>query len=202
MTDDAPAIPSFAATFAHSLAQKAGTAAATALLAHGLISTGNSGKASELISGAILMAGSLAWTWVRDRIDHDRSLALAAAPPTPSAAVQPAQPTKEKTPMNAFEQWVADLAAKAETALAALSAFNQAHPEVASAEAAALNAGVTDLASVAKSAVAADLPAPLQPTADDILAAIDAKAESEIAAIQSNAAAAKTAVKAALPAAA
>lgn len=82
-----------------------------------------------------------------------------------------------------FQEWVADLEAKAESALQALENFNQAHPEIAGVEADALKTGVSDLAGVAKNAVAADAPPAIAPTIDDVIAGIEAQAESDIAKI-------------------
>jgi hypothetical protein len=174
MTDDAPAVPSFAATLLHSLAQKAGTAVATALLARGIIASGQTDQDASLIAGGFLMAGSLAWTWVRSRIDHNRAVALAAAPPS-----QPKETTMNlQEAFDALKAKAVALAAVAEEAWAALPAEFQ-HPAVD-----ALKAGVADVAEAAT--VEADKVAP--PSLDAIInagiAAIQADADAKIAALQ------------------
>lgn len=78
MTDQpiVPPIPSFVTTLTHSLAQKAFTALATFLIGNGLI---QSSQQSELVQtgvGVALFALSIGWTWLRTKIDTDRSKAL------------------------------------------------------------------------------------------------------------------------------
>lgn len=81
------------------------------------------------------------------------------------------------------EDFIADAKAKASAVVTFLENFNAAHPEVASAEADALNAGVADLATVATAEVEKAAP----PSADGLLdAAINAaetEAQSQIDAI-------------------
>jgi hypothetical protein len=85
-----------------------------------------------------------------------------------------------------FPELVAFLETKAEAAEAAWAAFNQAHPEVAGVEADALSVGVTDLAKAARSAAAAAPPV-ARPTIDELIAAVEAKADADIADIKSSA---------------
>lgn len=66
----------------------------------------------------------------------------------------------------------------------------------------ALKAGVADLGAVAETAVDAAAPPQIAAIIDDVIAGIEAKAESEIAIVQARTAAATAALQAAKPAAA
>lgn len=82
-TDPSPVvIPTFAQTLLHSLAQKAVTMAAAALIANGLIQPGQQDQFVSLGIGVLMFAGSVGWTWLRTRIDHKRLIAAAVAPPS------------------------------------------------------------------------------------------------------------------------
>jgi hypothetical protein len=80
-----------------------------------------------------------------------------------------------------FSEILADLKAKAESALGALAAFNDAHPDFAAVEVDALNASVNDLAGAAKN-VAESAPADAQPSIDDAIAVVQTQLNDEIAA--------------------
>jgi len=74
--DVSPAPPSFYMTLAQSLAQKAVTVAATALVANGVIQNNQEAQFISLGVGLVMFAGSIAWTYIRSKIDHKRTTAL------------------------------------------------------------------------------------------------------------------------------
>jgi hypothetical protein len=74
-------IPSLATSVAHSLAQKAGTMVATALLAAGLIPNAEFDKDQSLIAGVALLALSVAWSYARDWYARRRAVDLANGKP-------------------------------------------------------------------------------------------------------------------------
>lgn len=81
-----------------------------------------------------------------------------------------------------FPELIADLVAKVDAALQALEGFNQAHPDIAGVEADALKTGVADLAGAAKNAASA-APEVAQQSIDDVIVALQAKADHDIAQI-------------------
>lgn len=75
-----PAIPSFATTLIHSLAQKGATIAGAWLVTHGALAAGDQTQAAQVLGGAIVLGAGLIWTYVRSQIDTARAKALANAP--------------------------------------------------------------------------------------------------------------------------
>lgn len=71
-TTDPNSIPSLAASLLHSYAQKGVTAAATFLVTKGLLTTDQQGQFVTLGVGVAMFAASCLWTFIRDKISHDR----------------------------------------------------------------------------------------------------------------------------------
>lgn len=83
-----PPLPGFVSTLATALAQKAFTALAVALTAHGLLAAGQSTALAEDLSGVALIAVSMAWTWAHSR--HTVAKTTAAVATAAATGVVPA----------------------------------------------------------------------------------------------------------------
>jgi hypothetical protein len=84
MTISAPQIPvtvpTLVETLAHSMAQKGLTVLATGAVAYGLMAPSQEAQGVGIGLSVVMFALSLAWTWMRSRIDHIRLIDAANAP--------------------------------------------------------------------------------------------------------------------------
>jgi len=87
-----PGAPPFLTTLIHDYAQKALTAAAVALAAHGAIQASQEAQFVQLGVSAALFAASCAWTYAAARVRAARLAAALAAPAV--AAPLPPQPER------------------------------------------------------------------------------------------------------------
>jgi hypothetical protein len=79
-----PSVPSLVGQMVHDFAQKALTAASVSLVTHGLMTSDQATAFVQDGTGLVLLAVSVGWTVLANRLRQQKFTALRNAPPSPS----------------------------------------------------------------------------------------------------------------------